>query len=135
MYCSRNRYSVSCGQDIHPNSPAGAAGLRSFTDYIIGTADGVLHDPSDFYLLVEQAYKRPLRLYVYNSDDDSCREVTIVPDLEWGGEGRYVGADSCVDLFVTWFSGVPRRALRLGAVVAGGVKRRDKRYRVCSHWP
>lgn len=75
-------------QEIHPNSPAGAAGLRSHSDYIIGTADAILHDQSDFYYVIGQHNKRPLRLYVYNSEDDSCRETTIVPDSTWGGEGR-----------------------------------------------
>lgn len=26
---------------------------------------------------------------VYNSESDSCREVTVTPNAAWGGEGRY----------------------------------------------
>jgi hypothetical protein len=91
-------------QEIHPNSPAGAAGLRSHTDYIIGTADAILHDQSDFYYVIEQHNKRPLRLYVYNSDDDSCRETTIVPDNTWGGEGRYATRARPAGISVQFFA-------------------------------
>lgn len=63
------------------------AGLRPFTDYIIG-ADSVLHESEDLFTLIEAHESRPLKLYVYNIDDDSCREVTITPNNTWGGEGR-----------------------------------------------
>lgn len=72
--------------EVHPSSPAEAAGLRSFTDYIIG-ADSVLHESEDLFSLIETHEDRPLKLYVYNSDDDSCRDVTIKPNSKWGGEG------------------------------------------------
>lgn len=64
------------------------AGLRPFTDYIIG-ADSVLHESEDLFTLIEAHESRPLKLYVYNTKDDSCREVTITPNNTWGGEGRY----------------------------------------------
>lgn len=72
--------------EVHPSSPAEAAGLRSFTDYIIG-ADSVLHESEDLFSLIESHEDRPLKLYVYNTDDDSCRDVTIKPNSKWGGEG------------------------------------------------
>jgi len=72
--------------DVHPNSPADIAGLRPHTDYLIG-ADSVLHDADDFYNLVESHEGKPLKLYVYNSETDGCREVTITPNPSWGGEG------------------------------------------------
>lgn len=72
--------------EVHPSSPADLAGLRSFTDYIIG-ADSVLHESEDLYALVETHEGRCLKLYVYNSIDDECREVTITPNSKWGGEG------------------------------------------------
>ncbi|XP_033224915.1 Golgi reassembly-stacking protein 2 isoform X2 [Belonocnema kinseyi] len=72
--------------EVHPSSPADLAGLRSFTDYIIG-ADSVLHESEDLFSLIEAHESRPLKLYVYNTDDDSCREVTITPNNTWGGEG------------------------------------------------
>lgn len=72
--------------EVHPSSPAEAAGLRSFTDYIIG-ADSVLHESEDLFSLIESHEDRPLKLYVYNTDDDTCRDVTIKPNSKWGGEG------------------------------------------------
>lgn len=71
---------------MHPNSPALLAGLQPFTDYIIG-ADSVLHESEDLYALIENHEGRNLKLYVYNSNDDSCREITITPNHGWGGEG------------------------------------------------
>lgn len=72
--------------EVHPGSPADLAGLRPFTDYIIG-ADSVLHESEDLYALVESHEGRCLKLYVYNSVEDECREVTITPNSKWGGEG------------------------------------------------
>ncbi|XP_066589834.1 Golgi reassembly-stacking protein 2 isoform X2 [Prorops nasuta] len=72
--------------EVHPSSPAELAGLRPFTDYIIG-ADSVLHESEDLFTLIEAHESRPLKLYVYNTEDDTCREVTITPNNTWGGEG------------------------------------------------
>ncbi|KYN01167.1 PREDICTED: Golgi reassembly-stacking protein 2 [Cyphomyrmex costatus] len=72
--------------EVHPSSPAELAGLRPFTDYIIG-ADSILHESEDLFTLIEAHESRPLILYVYNTKNDSCREVTITPNNTWGGEG------------------------------------------------
>lgn len=72
--------------EVNPNSPADLAGLKSNTDYIIG-ADSVLHESEDLFTLIESHEGKPLRLYVYNTDSDSCREVTITPNGAWGGDG------------------------------------------------
>lgn len=72
--------------EVHPSSPAELAGLRSHTDYIIG-ADSVLHESEDLFALIEAHEARSLKLYVYNSVDDCCREVTITPHRGWGGDG------------------------------------------------
>ncbi|CAG8582275.1 157_t:CDS:2 [Acaulospora colombiana] len=73
--------------DIAPDSPAEMAGLRPSTDYIIGTPHETLLSENDLYDLIDDYMGKPLRLYVYNSDFDVCREVIIVPNQEWGGEG------------------------------------------------
>lgn len=73
--------------EVHPQSPADEAGLRSFTDYIIG-ADSILHESEDLFTLIESHEQRPLKLYVYNTDDDTCRDVTIKPNSKWSGEGK-----------------------------------------------
>jgi len=72
--------------DVAPGSPAELAGLRQFSDYIIG-ADSVLHESEDLFSLIEAHEGRPLKLYVYNTETDHCREVTITPNGAWGGEG------------------------------------------------
>jgi hypothetical protein len=74
-------------KEIHPSSPAELAGLRAFSDYVIG-ADSVLHESEDLFTLFEAHEGRPLKLYVYNTAEDSCREVSITPNSSWGGEGR-----------------------------------------------
>ncbi|XP_067013362.1 Golgi reassembly-stacking protein 2 isoform X2 [Anabrus simplex] len=72
--------------EVHPSSPAEVAGLRPFNDYIIG-ADSIMHESEDLFTLIETHEGRALKLYVYNTNDDSCREVTITPNSQWGGEG------------------------------------------------
>ncbi|CAG8457672.1 10711_t:CDS:2 [Paraglomus brasilianum] len=73
--------------DVAPDSPAEMAGLVPYTDYIIGTPHVTLRGESDLDSLIESRLGRPLHLYVYNADRDVCREVIIVPNHEWGGEG------------------------------------------------
>jgi len=72
--------------DVHPKSPAELAGLRSFSDYIIG-ADSILHESEDLFSLIEAHEGRHLKLYIYNTETDHCREVTIIPNGAWGGDG------------------------------------------------
>lgn len=69
------------------NSPADVAGLLPYSDYILGTPEGVLHGESGLGELVEDHIGRPLRLYVYNNEYDVTREITIHPSKGWGGEG------------------------------------------------
>lgn len=72
--------------EVTPGSPADLAGLRSHSDFIIG-ADSILHEAEDLFTLIDAHEGRPLKLYVYNSDTDACREVVITPQRGWGGEG------------------------------------------------
>lgn len=72
--------------EVEPNSPAATAGLRPHTDYIIG-ADTVMNESEDLFSLIEGHEGKPLKLYVYNTDTDNCREVVITPNSAWGGDG------------------------------------------------
>ncbi|SAM04554.1 hypothetical protein [Absidia glauca] len=78
--------------NVSPNSPAEMAGVIPHTDYVIGSPLTVLKSDDDFYNLVEDNLGKPLRLYVYNTEWDSCREVIIVPNHDWGGTGS-LGCD------------------------------------------
>lgn len=73
--------------DVPANSPADLAGLLPYSDYILGTPEGVLHGEGGLSELVEDHIGRPLRLYVYNNEYNVTREVTIQPSRDWGGEG------------------------------------------------
>lgn len=42
----------------------------------------------DLFSLIETHEGKGLKLYVYNTDTDNCREVVITPNSAWGGEGR-----------------------------------------------
>ncbi|KAJ4414259.1 hypothetical protein N0V82_008041 [Gnomoniopsis sp. IMI 355080] len=73
--------------DVPASSPADVAGLLPYSDYILGSPEGVLHGESGLSEIVEDHINRPLRLYVYNNEYDVTREVTLTPSREWGGEG------------------------------------------------
>ncbi|KAK2859525.1 hypothetical protein Q5P01_004145 [Channa striata] len=72
--------------DVEDNSPAALAGLVAHDDYIVG-ADQVLQDSEDFFSLIEANEGKPLKLLVYNTNTDQCREVVVTPNGAWGGEG------------------------------------------------
>lgn len=73
--------------DVTPGSPAEKAGLCAHTDYVIGTPYGIMRGEGDLYDLVEENIGEPLRLHVYNSQTDHVREIVIIPNEEWGGDG------------------------------------------------
>lgn len=76
--------------DVHPNSPAALAGLIPHTDYILGS--DLMGPDDDIYSVIEANNLATINLNVYNSETDKCREVSLVPNLEWGGEGS-IGCD------------------------------------------
>ncbi len=43
----------------------------------------------DLFSIIENYEGKELKLYVYNTDTDNCREVIITPNSDWGGDGRY----------------------------------------------
>ncbi|KIY71710.1 hypothetical protein CYLTODRAFT_429350 [Cylindrobasidium torrendii FP15055 ss-10] len=73
--------------DVSEGSPAESAGLVPYGDYITGWSGGILSAENDFYDLVEAHVDKPLRVYVYSSDFDALREVVLVPNRHWGGQG------------------------------------------------
>ncbi|MEJ1285912.1 Golgi reassembly-stacking protein 1 isoform X1 [Cricetulus griseus] len=87
-FCSFRRASEHVWHvlDVEPSSPAALAGLCPYTDYVVGS-DQILQESEDFYTLLQSHEGKPLKLMVYNSESDSCREVTVTPNAAWGGEG------------------------------------------------
>jgi hypothetical protein len=73
--------------DVIPNSPADVAGLLPYSDYVIGSPEGLLRGDTGLGEVVEAFMGRALRLWVYNSEYDVTRMVTLTPAREWGGEG------------------------------------------------
>ncbi|KAI0820426.1 GRASP55/65 PDZ-like domain-containing protein [Trametes gibbosa] len=73
--------------DVLEGSPAESAGLVPYGDWIIGWSGGVLSAEGDFYDVVEAHIDKPLRVYVYSYDFDTIREVVVIPNRHWGGEG------------------------------------------------
>lgn len=84
---------------VQPNSPASAAGLVSFFDFLIG-ADGRMllgsgeeleegeeYDDIDFPALLEKFKGKPLQLLVWNIKCQEKRLVDIVPSDDWEGAG------------------------------------------------
>ncbi|XP_028710570.1 Golgi reassembly-stacking protein 1 isoform X2 [Peromyscus leucopus] len=79
-------FNMKTMKDVEPSSPAALAGLCPYTDYVVGS-DQILQESEDFFTLIESHEGKPLKLMVYNSESDSCREVTVTPNAAWGGEG------------------------------------------------
>lgn len=73
--------------DVFENSPASAAGLDAYNDYILGVGDLLYDGPDEFGEIVAHNEGRPLRLYVYSVQSETVREVIITPDRGWGGDG------------------------------------------------
>ncbi|KAF3480403.1 golgi reassembly-stacking protein 2 [Arthroderma uncinatum] len=94
-----------------PQSPAYLAGLLPHSDYILGTPSGTLRGETALGELVEDHLNRSLTLWVYNNEFDVVREVEIVPNRNWGGEGA-LGA-------VLGYGALHRLPLGLGEEVEG----------------
>uniref|UniRef100_A0A674PRU4 Golgi reassembly stacking protein 2 n=1 Tax=Takifugu rubripes TaxID=31033 RepID=A0A674PRU4_TAKRU len=87
-FCSFDRANENVWHilEVERDSPAALAGLRAQTDYIIGT-DTLMNESDDLFSTVEEYQGKELKLYVYNTETDNCREVLITPNGDWGGDG------------------------------------------------
>uniref|UniRef100_A0A7S4FC63 PDZ GRASP-type domain-containing protein n=1 Tax=Chrysotila carterae TaxID=13221 RepID=A0A7S4FC63_CHRCT len=73
--------------DVYPASPASAAGLDAYNDYILCVGDRLFDGPDEFGEIVQFNCNRPVRLFVYSARAEVVRELTITPDRDWGGDG------------------------------------------------
>lgn len=78
--------------EVFTGSPAAQAGLIPNKDFLLGTTEVMFRDMDELGEIVNICLGRKIQIYVYNTDTESIREVTIVPNTEWGGEGA-IGAD------------------------------------------
>jgi len=78
--------------EVFPNSPAAHAGLVPFQDFLLGTSQAVFHDIDELVEVVTSGINQKMQVYVYNSDSESVREVILVPNNDWGGDGC-IGCD------------------------------------------
>lgn len=78
--------------EVFPNSPAAHAGLVPFQDFLLGTAQAVFHDIDELVEAVTNNINQRMQVYVYNTDSESVREIILVPNNDWGGDGC-IGCD------------------------------------------
>jgi len=78
--------------EVFPNSPAAHSGLIPYQDFLLGTSSTVFHDIDELQEVVAANLNQKLQVYVYNTDSEGVREVTMAPNNEWGGEGC-IGCD------------------------------------------
>lgn len=70
---------------VEHNSPAAIAGLKPLTDYLLGTTSESFDSDQ---MLAEVLYvhaDRIVEMYVYSSESDVVRVVTLMPTNSWGG--------------------------------------------------
>jgi len=77
---------------IQPGSPAAKSGLKPQTDYLLGTTMESFENEDVLGDVLYENENQVLEIYVYNSETDVVRVVTIVPSLKWGG-GGLLGAE------------------------------------------
>ena len=74
---------------VHLSEPTGGCLTQVQLEKDVNQCVFVLCDQSeDLFTLIETHEAKPLKLYVYNTEQDACREVSITPNSAWGGEGR-----------------------------------------------
>ncbi|KAK2195110.1 bifunctional GRASP-type PDZ domain/PDZ superfamily/GRASP55-65 [Babesia duncani] len=78
--------------NVYDDSPARAAGLIPFTDYLLGTNLQLFVDMDCVRVHVAEHVDEEIQLYVYNSITETLRKTTIVPKNDWGGTGA-LGCD------------------------------------------
>lgn len=78
---------------VTPNSPAAQCGLIPNTDYLLGTTMESLDSEEVLEDILYEHEGGVLELYVYNTETDVVRVVTLMPNRKWGGSllGAEVG--------------------------------------------
>lgn len=77
---------------VQKSSPAQIAGLTPNSDYLLGTAMESFSSEDMLAAILEENTDRVVEIYVYNTESDVVRVVTLMPTLSWGG-GGLLGAE------------------------------------------
>ena len=72
---------------VEHNSPAAIAGLVPMSDYLLGTTSSSFDSDSALAEVLMVYEDRIVEIYVYSSETDLVRVVTLMPTLSWGGRG------------------------------------------------
>nr|CCA21293.1 golgi reassemblystacking protein putative [Albugo laibachii Nc14] len=72
---------------VEPGSPAVQAGLRSGSDYLLGTPEIVFKDSDDLYRQISYYLEASFPCFVYNCENDEIRIVHLKPSKQWNGQG------------------------------------------------
>eukprot|EP00826_Nyctotherus_ovalis_P055660 TRINITY_DN7412_c0_g1_i4.p1 TRINITY_DN7412_c0_g1~~TRINITY_DN7412_c0_g1_i4.p1 ORF type:complete len:281 (+),score=44.18 TRINITY_DN7412_c0_g1_i4:42-845(+) len=77
--------------NIYATSPLDKAGVKPYTDYILGTKRQTFQSISDFDSFIKCSHKTPIVLQIYSSQAETVREAIVIPDKDWGGVGMLGG--------------------------------------------
>merc|ERR1712012_1185280 len=69
---------------VFPDSPAEEAGLVPMTDYLVGTKSGMFRGINELGEMVSRHDGKSVMIYVYNSETESIREISMKPQSGWG---------------------------------------------------
>lgn len=73
--------------DIQTGSPASFAGMIPKIDYLLGTTMESFESEEVLGDVLYENEDQELEVYVYNTETDMVRVATIIPSLNWGGQG------------------------------------------------
>jgi len=72
---------------VEKDSPAALAGLTPQTDYLLGTTMESFENEDVLADVLETSEDNVVEMYVYNTQSDVVRVITLIPSLKWGGRG------------------------------------------------
>jgi len=71
--------------DVQEKSPAAIAGLVPLQDYLLGTTMDSFANADDLADTLHSNKDRVVEIYVYNTESDIVRVVSLFPTFSWGG--------------------------------------------------
>lgn len=79
--------------EVEQNSPASIAGLVPLQDYLLGTTAASFESTATLASVLHEHCDMVVEIYVYNSESDIVRVVSLMPTLSWGNGGGLLGAE------------------------------------------